>query len=581
MTTPVGSWRDRSIHASWRWYGRLVRTLTPGGPSREFAAHGYVVGLLPPALVESAAGMVRSSPRIEMRPGDSLPGYRSSEKVYKVAGTLNAGHRYFRPEPSGQGPLVALLAALGPPVREALGTEWRIVNTRILETLPDAAIMGPNAWHGDGFPPDLLKVMLYLSPAGPDCGTTEFQLDGGRTSVIEGPPGTWVLFRNSTLIHRGVPPRTGTRLAVEITLMPAWRRSTEPVFAGLNATYPDYPWSVTSLGRALAGPPGRVAAPATEVVPAPATDKEGRAREKAARGAAKAAAAAAKQAQAEAELHRRRRHQRRARLVNAILPARAVNIGGGSEFAHPRWLNLDGATGPANPRPFAFTPSCVFPARTGSLATVYSSHCLEHLDDATVSRVLAEARRVIRPDGRLVIKLPDFDRALACWRAGDAAFFDEDRWGLRRLKELWSVKHVADTLDARASMVFCGFWNDEYGNHFGDRASREGAYHGPAPIEGATLRALVAGSSPHALAGAMRAHVVATEPSYHFNHQNAWSRDELRASLDAAGFEVVSFDEATVISAAADIPGIEAARDESMYFLARPKGQGTPCSSPS
>ena len=568
MTTPVGSGRDRTIHASWRWYGRLARTLTPGGPSPDFAARGYVVGALAPPLVDAAVAMVRSSPQITMQPGDSLPGYRSSEKVYKVAGTLNAGHRYFLPEPSGRGPLVALLSALGAPVREAMGTEWRVVNTRILETLPNAAIMGPNTWHGDGFPPDLLKVMLYLSPAGPDCGTTEFQLDGGRTSLIEGPPGTWVLFRNSTLIHRGVPPRTGTRLAIEITLMPAWRRVTDPVFAGLNATYPEFPWSVTRPGRKLPGA-GTGAALAVEPAAPSASDKAARGREKAARGAAKFAAAAAKQAAADAELRRRRRRQRWLMALNRIVPPVAVNIGGGTEFVHARWKNLEGSPGPANPTPFLFHPDCRFPLGNGSVRTVYTSHCLEHLDDATVDRVLRETHRVLAPGGRLVVKLPDFDQALASWRSGDEAFFAHDRWGLRRLVSMWPRRGVSDTLETRASMVFCGWWNDEYGDHFSSRRDDERAYHGPAVMPSDVLASLVAQTSPHALAAALRAHVVRTEASYHFNHQNAWSRDELRDLLAREGFDVVTQEADEVIRLAVDVPGIADARAESQYCVAR------------
>lgn len=558
-------WYDRAIHATWAAYGFLVRLVSPR-PSGMFAREGYVVGHLPEALVTEARCAVSRSRRIEMAPGDCLPGYRSSEKVYKVAKTLNAGHRYFRPEGKDLEVVTRVLAHLGPEVREALGSEWRVVNTRILETLPSAEIMGPNAWHGDGFPPELLKVMLYLTAPGPETGTTEFQR-GDQTEIIEGPPGTWVLFRNSTLIHRGVPPVRDTRLAVEVTLMPAWKRRTVPVFAGLNATYPEYPWSAwrggsTPLVEAGTGPTGSSAA-------ALAT-KSDRAREKAERAAYKQAVAAEKQARAAQELRQRRRRQRWIRMANAVLPTAAVNIGGGSEFAEFRWLNLDGAVGPANPRPFAFTPECRLPLRDASVDTVYSSHCLEHLDDATVARVLAEARRVVRADGRLVIKLPDFDRALTCWRAGDASFFDEDRWGLRRLKSLWPVKGVADSLDSRASMVFCGFWNDEYGQHFGERASREGAYHGPATMPAAQLAAVRDRCSPHEVAASLRAWVVAHESSFHFNHQNAWSREELRVLIEAAGFAVQTFEPEDVLRLAGDVPGIGAARDESLYCLARP-----------
>lgn len=560
-------WYDRAIYASWAVYGWAVRQAS-SRPSEAFARNGFVVGCLPQALVAQARDAVSRSRRIEMTAGDCLPGYRSSAKVYKVADTLNAGHRYFQPHGEDLAVIGRVLDHLGPEVHEALGSEWCVVNTRILETLPDAKIMGPNAWHGDGFPPELLKVMLYLSAPGGETGTTEFQL-GDRTRIIEGPAGTWVLFRNSTLIHRGVPPVRESRLAIEVTLMPALRRRTAPVFAGLNATYPEYPWSARRAWGLRSITEARPAVADGQGTPAVQT-KADRAREKAERAARKQAVAAEKTAKADQELRARRRRQRVIRLANALLPVRSVNLGGGSEFAELGWCNLEGSSGPANPTPFLFSPECRFPLRDGSVTTVYSSHCFEHLDDATVARVLAEARRVIRRTGRLVIKLPDFDRALAAWRAGEASFFDEDRWGLRRLKALWPARGVADSLDARASMVFCGFWNDEYGQHFGVRTSRDGAYHGPAPMSSEQLVAVRNLATPHGVAAALRAWVVAHEPSFHFNHQNAWSRQELRALLDAHGFECVTFDDQAVIEAAADIPGIEAAREESLYCLARP-----------
>ncbi|MDO8794121.1 MAG: methyltransferase domain-containing protein [Vicinamibacterales bacterium] len=568
------SWYDSSIHTSWAFYARLVRQLGRARPSPLFARDGYAIGRIPQEQVEACLEMVRHADTVLMRAEDSAPGYRRSEKVYKVAKTLNAGHRYFRPRAGELGPLVRVLETLGPAVREAIGTEWRVVNTRVLETLAGAEVMGPNAWHGDGFPPDMLKVMLYLSPAGRESGTTELRLPDGSSLVVEGPAGTWVLFRNSVLIHRGLPPLSGSRLAVETTLVPALRRSVAPVFAGLNATYPEYPWSprpshdwpdsVPSGTVAVTG--AGVTAPGAGTPPA---SKAERALEKAARGAAKEAQAAQKQALAEQELRQRRRRQRWLLAVNRIVPPVAVNIGGGTEFVHYRWSNLEGSPGPANPTPFLFHPECRFPLRDGAVGTVYTSHCLEHLDDATVERVLREARRVLAPGGRLVVKLPDFDQALASWRSGDAAFFAHDRWGLRRLVSLWPRRGVADTLETRASMVFCGFWNDEYGDHFSARRDDERAYHGPAVMAPEALAGLVAASSPHQLAAALHAHVIRTEASYHFNHQNAWSRDELRALLTREGFEVLTQDPDEVIRLAIDIPGIADARGESQYCAAQ------------
>ena len=582
MTPAYAGWYDGSIHRSWAAYASAVRWISGARPSPEFARDGYVVGTLPDEPVRACIEMIARSQQIAMQADDSAPGFRRSEKVHKVAKALNAGHHYYRPDALALEPLRRLIEVLAKPVREALGCEWRIINTRIVETLPSAEAMGPNTWHGDGFPPAILKVMIYLSSPGRESGTTELQLPGGASKVIEGPPGTWLVFRNSEIIHRGIPPASAPRLAIELTLTPSLRRNLTPIFAGLNATYPEHPWSLHPVVRALAlalRSSESIAAPSSPSSPsapvalgdkavhraekeARAADKQGHAREKEAR-------ARAKQTLAAEELRRRRRQQRAVRLLNRVIPPLALNIGGGPEFVHLRWVNLDGAPGPANPSPFRFVPGCLFPLRDRSVHTVYTSHCLEHLDDATVEQVLREARRVLKPGGRLVVKIPDFDRALACWRAGDDSFFDADRWGLRRLTTLWPRRGIEDSLDARASMVFCGFWNDEYGDHFGDRQDHERAYHGPAVVGQGFIRDLLCAATPHEISAALRREVLQQEKSYHFNHQNAWSRAELAHELECAGFEVASFESDEVIAAASDVPGIVNARPESLYCLAR------------
>ena len=407
---------------------------------------------------------------------------------------------------------------------------------------------------------------------GREHGTTAIHRANGTTTVLGGPAGTWLLFRNPSLIHRDIPPDSASRIAGESTLVPPLRRSAAPDFPDLNATCPKYPWSLHPLVRHLrsrkVGPVAR-RTDSSSSAGAPPDAKAARAAEKARRGVEKVAAAAEKRAHAARELARRRRRQRLLAVLNRIVPPTAINIGGGSEFAHFRWRNLDATVGPANPSPFSFHPDCEFPLRDGSVTTVYTSHCLEHLDDATVARVLSEAHRVLSGGGRLVVKIPDFDRALTCWRAGDESFFDPDRWGLRRLMPIWERRGVAGTLDNRASMVFCGFWNDEYGNHFGERKAHDDAYHGPAVIDSGTLRQLISAASPHAIAAALRTHVIEQETSYHFNHQNAWSRSELRHLLERHGFDVTSFEADDVIAAGANIPGITNSRTESLYCLAR------------
>ena len=235
-----------------------------------------------------------------------------------------------------------------------------------------------------------------------------------------------------------------------------------------------------------------------------------------------------------------------------------VNIGGGRGWNYPGWRNFDGAEG------FPLTPQTVFPIEDESAPIVYSSHCFEHLDDATVDRMLTEARRMLAPDGRLVLKLPDFEQVLERWRAGDERYFDQ--WGMKDVIPTWERMGVKPTIDAKAAFIFCGWWNDAYGDEFGERhPERAGAYHGPVPasaLVGAYSVILAGGRipvSPHEISSRFRNFA----PSGgHFNHRNAWSREQMWASLFAHGFVYAPYDYAW------NVPGDLDQFEISAYFYA-------------
>ena len=87
----------------------------------------------------------------------------------------------------------------------------------------------------------------------------------------------------------------------------------------------------------------------------------------------------------------------------------------------------------SNPNPVRFTPDSDFPLADDSVELVYSSHCLEHLDDPTEARALSEARRILRPDGALLIKLLDFDLVLDDWRRQDPLLISAPVWNIESL----------------------------------------------------------------------------------------------------------------------------------------------------
>jgi len=258
-------------------------------------------------------------------------------------------------------------------------------------------------------------------------------------------------------------------------------------------------------------------------------------------------------------------------ITGLFFPPRYLNLGGGGRFMHPFWANADLVAPPgAGPR-LRFSTATILPFDDASLDLAYSSHCLEHLDDATVSRLLAEMRRVLRPDGRLVLKLPDAEDAIRQWQAGNKAYFGDASWGLDSVTWTWAAHGVRDDLDSRFAMLFCGYWNEAMSRPGSPQELlAAGAFHGPPRIEPDRLRALVATGSPHHLAQGLRARALELAPEARFNHQNAWSRQELAALLDRCGYQVVSQDAQQVIDRCTMVPDILNYRSISLYAEARP-----------
>lgn len=249
----------------------------------------------------------------------------------------------------------------------------------------------------------------------------------------------------------------------------------------------------------------------------------------------------------------------------------SLNIGGGPHFNEPGWLNLEEVTGPLNPHSFKLTPSCTFPLENMSIKTVYASHSLEHLDNMTVSRVLKEVHRVLKNDGRFIIKIPDFDKALDCWRRRDESFFDT---GYDRIVDTWKNRKIKDCVDYRAAVLFCGFWNDEYGDHYSEKITKnEYAYHGPPVISINYLRDLIIDHTPSEISAKLSRIVIENEKNYHFNHRNSWSRNELKKLLNSFDFKVVSFDKDLILSESQDIPDINHIEKISLYCWARKRDE--------
>ncbi|HEY0322911.1 MAG TPA: tetratricopeptide repeat protein [Pyrinomonadaceae bacterium] len=489
----------------WNVYEQFVHVAAPGinpgldlGPDPDYAQRGFKQGRLPESVVNAFVQSMEGAPEKLILQEDTPPGYASNTGLKKYELALNKSHTHLVLGSEQLQYLHTLLQSLAEPFARCIGTPWRVVNVRCFRTHAGAIETGPNEWHSDGFPQCILKFLIYLSDVGAEKGTTELILRDGSKVSVEGPPGTWLLFRSSELSHRGVAPTEGDRYALEITIVPSLVNDQRPFCPGLNAIYPKLPWSSPS-----------------------------------------------------------------AALYDSI------NLGGGPSFHYPGWLNLEQVTSDYNVYPFDFHPECEFPVSTDSINTIYTSHALEHLDNATVKRILDESQRVLKRDGRFIIKIPDFDRAIRCWVKGDDSFFTDEMWYLSEVKKTWKNRRIPDSIDYRAAFVFCGFWNDEYGDHFSEQINwKEDAYHGPPVVEVEFLKDLVNNCTPSQISARLREAVIEKERSYHFNHQNAWGAEELEAILKEAGFRVRTFDKDFIIDNCSDIPGLDSMKEQSLYCWA-------------
>ncbi len=258
--------------------------------------------------------------------------------------------------------------------------------------------------------------------------------------------------------------------------------------------------------------------------------------------------------------------------VNRLLPRPFLNIGGGPSFLYPMWENLDGVAGPLNPKPFALQADVRLPFKAGSFHLVYTSHTLEHLDDATVSTILAEARRVLRPGAALLVKIPDFDTVIDAWKTNRDDYFTDEWWGFGAHTPTFKNRGLSDSLLTRTAYIFCGFWNSQYGNHFDKYdAFAVGAYNGPVPMPEIEMIETMHAESPHKIASRMRDYVIAREQDYTFNHQNAWGSSEMCELISDAGFDMISIDKNKIVERFNYIPRISQMFEISSFFLASPK----------
>ena len=253
-------------------------------------------------------------------------------------------------------------------------------------------------------------------------------------------------------------------------------------------------------------------------------------------------------------------------LINRYTDCRLINIGSGPN-PWVGWNCLDELEA-AGIQKIHFSPCCIFPFEDASKDFVYSSHCIEHLNDDTVSRLLKESHRILTPSGSILIKIPDYDWFLKEYLSNSKDFMENiirfwPSWS-------WSSFGIKDSPLNKLSYMFCGYWNEAYGDHFSGRINKgPESYNGPAKLSEIELRELFNNSSIREIVQFLRNECLRDSNLKAFNHQNAWSFNDLCSLLNDHNFEVKEVPKDRVIAKYSKlIPDINAMGHWSMYVEA-------------
>jgi hypothetical protein len=224
----------------WRsFYSALRRRPDAAQKDSRFAREHFLIGQLDPAALQAVSNFLVNPTFVPLDPDDFDRGYRHNIGIDRKA--WSEKFKYFDFGRDQIGALVPVIEQLTPLVTAAFGTPWRIVNLRAWTIQGRDEDFASNIWHTDGFNEAILKVLVYPGPIDAERGTTQVRLVDGSEKTLVAPPGAFLLFDPTLLVHRGIPPRSGERAVIELTFAASAEPDPTPVLAGLNAIYPWWP----------------------------------------------------------------------------------------------------------------------------------------------------------------------------------------------------------------------------------------------------------------------------------------------------------------------------------------------------
>ncbi len=208
-----------------------------------FMKDGYLVGSLGTKANSELSTIMERARKINFSSKDCRKGYIRNTYSDKQPVPIQLLYQFFILQNDDLKILTQVIEEISDRIIEAIGMAFRVTNVRCWDTFTGAAEAHANAWHVDGFPRYSYKLMIFPKGVGTKKGTIEIICHNDQPLLLEGEPGTWILFKNSELLHRGVAPKEiENRRVIEISIMQYPTLQLTPIFAGTNAKFPASPW---------------------------------------------------------------------------------------------------------------------------------------------------------------------------------------------------------------------------------------------------------------------------------------------------------------------------------------------------
>ena len=247
---------------------------------------------------------------------------------------------------------------------------------------------------------------------------------------------------------------------------------------------------------------------------------------------------------------------------------RKVNIGSGRRDCS-EWICVDelDATGVTK---VSFSEDSQFPIVGKTVSLFYSSHFLEHISDEVVQQILSEMTRCASPGALFILKIPDFSWFLEQYKFTIRESMNQK--GIESVLWSWRANGVKDNFENRIAMMFCGYWNKDYGDHFSGNINGKSnqAFHGPPRLEIREIQQILSLNAPHKIAQQLVLAASKETTLQTFNHRNAWSEEELAELFTKFDIEILHNKTNLICNQFKNvIPDLEAMQHWSAYYLCK------------